>query len=102
MSKPKFDGPTIVIGGTEWVVPPLTLKSLRKYYPQLVAMKVGGAPTLEQFDLVRDVVHAALSRNYPEVTPDQVEDMLDMRNMGEVLTRVLSAAGLERRPVGEA
>ena len=47
-----------------------------------------------------DIVAAALQRNYPEVTPEKVENLLDLGNASVVLNAVLTGSGL--KPGGAA
>ena len=46
------------------------------------------------------IVAAALQRNYPEMTPDKVENLLDLGNASAVLNAVLTGSGL--KPGGAA
>ena len=47
-----------------------------------------------------DIVATALQRNYPEMTPDKVENLLDLGNDSAVLNAVLTGSGL--KPGGAA
>ena len=53
-----------------------------------------------QINVLIDIVTAALQRNYPETTPDKVENLLDLGNAGAVLNAVLTGSGL--KPGGAA
>ncbi len=95
----KYEGITVTLGGEARVLPPLTLRALRKLNPQirLLATLAEGLPTEEQIIAISEVVHASLVRNYPDVTVDQVEEWLDMSNLGLTIGAVMAVAGLERR-----
>ena len=56
---------------------------------------MSGAPTEEEMDAVIDVVHAALTRNYPEFTRESVEEVLDLGNAGDVIKAIMGTSGLE-------
>src|SRR5579871_4059417 len=45
--------------------------------------------------IVVEIVTAALQRNYPDVTADEVENILDLANAGRVLSAVLTGSGLK-------
>jgi hypothetical protein len=94
----KHEGIKVMLGEEERVIAPLTLRALRKLNPQLqlLATLKEGMPGEEQIIAITKVVHAALLRNYPEVTEEQVEDWLDMGNLAEVIAAVMSVAGMER------
>jgi len=96
-----IDGPVVVLRGESFVVPPLQLRDLRKYMPQIEAMaKLKMSETL---DLLRDVIYAALKQNYPDLTPERLDELLDAKNMNDTLTKVLDASGLVvKKTLGEA
>ena len=87
---PKIDcaGAKIVtLGGTEWFVPPLTMRQSRivvpglmRLMPLLSELQSGDVSAMaalgeEQFDALISVVHGALARAYPKLT---LEDFLDL------------------------
>lgn len=94
-------GVTIAMGGRDWLVPPLTLGQLRRLGPKIdqLTTDAGAAMGEAAIAALVDIVTAALSRNYPEVTAQQVEDeLLDLGNSRAALTAVLTGSGL--RPAG--
>lgn len=101
MEQKQIDGVTIRLGGNDYVVPPLSFKQVKKLLPrlQLLAKMDPISATPEQRTLVVELVQSALSRNYPEVTMEEVEDMLDLGNMLGVLKAVTGISGLI--PTGE-
>ena len=89
-------GIAIAMGGADWVVPPLTLGQLRRLMPKLQALgDVGGTLAEPQIAVLVEIVAAALQRNYPEVTADKVEELLDLGNAAAVLAAVLTGSGLQ-------
>jgi hypothetical protein len=98
-----IDGITVKMGGKEWVVPPLTLKQLRKLEPKLAGLNQGMSPTdMKGLDDVVEILHAALSRNYPELTSDEVEDLVDMGNFLQAIQAVMGISGLKKSGEAEA
>lgn len=96
-------GITIQMGGQDWIVPPLTLGQLRRLMPKVRDMTQIGANMDEaQITTLVELVTAALIRNYPEVTEDRVENLLDLGNAAHVLQAVLTGSGLKAREPGEA
>ena len=53
-----------------------------------------------QINVLIEIVTAALQRNYPETTPEKVENLLDLGNASAVLNAVLTGSGL--KPGGAA
>jgi hypothetical protein len=98
-------GVAVTMGGKEWTVPPLTLGQLRRLMPKVRQLSDISAQMGEtQIGVLVEIVSAALQRNYPEVTTEVVESLLDLGNAGSVLNAVLTGSGL-RQPVlpsGEA
>lgn len=103
-----IEGVTVVLGGDDYIVPPLNIKGLRKLGPKLKGLEglgSSGIPTDQEYDLIVEVVELALRRNYPDLSRETLEDIIDMRNMYEVLGAVMAASGLtkgEVAAVGEA
>jgi len=89
-------GVTVAMGGRDWIVPPLTLGQLRRLMPKVRQLTEIGATMGEaQIAVLVDIVTAALQRNYPEMTPESVENLLDLGNASAVLNAVLTGSGLK-------
>lgn len=100
-------GVTIEMGGRQWTVPPLTLGQLRRLMPKIARLaEIGSAIGESEIGMLIDIVAAALARNYPEITAEMLEELLDLGNAGPVLNAVLSGSGLAPAggplPPGEA
>ncbi len=89
-------GVTIQMGGNDWLVPPLTLGHLRRLDPSIKALTSGDVEKV--LSAICTIVAAALSRNYPEMTEQRVEDLIDLGNRDAVVAAVLGNSGLK---VGE-
>lgn len=95
-------GITLKLGGNDFVVPPLTLGALEDLQERIKTYD--GSISAPSIGTVIDCALAALRRNYPEITRDQVRDMIDVSSMGNVMQAVMDVAGLHRRAIesGEA
>jgi hypothetical protein len=94
-------GVAVAMGGQDWIVPPLTLGQLRRLMPEVRQLtEIGASMGEAQINVLIDIVTAALQRNYPETTPDKVENLLDLGNASAVLNAVLTGSGL--KPGGAA
>lgn len=104
MENIKHAGITVNIGGTDYVVPPLTLGAIKRLMPKIEAMATSlaadGKMRPESMDSIVEVVHAALLRNYPDMTLQELEDMLDVKNIADIMQAVLGVSGLERKAAG--
>jgi hypothetical protein len=89
-------GVAVAMGGQDWTVPPLTLGQLRRLMPKVRQLaEIGASMGEAQIAVLVDIVAAALQRNYPEMTPDEVENLLDLGNASAVLNAVLTGSGLK-------
>lgn len=98
-------GVAVAMGGQDWLVPPLTLGQLRCLMPKVRQLtEIGTAMGEAQIGVLVEIVTAALQRNYPEMTMDKVENLLDLGNASAVLNAVLTGSGLKPSgtPLGEA
>jgi hypothetical protein len=98
-------GVAVAMSGQDWIVPPLTLGQLRRLMPKVRQLtEIGASMGEAQIAVLVDIVTAALQRNYPEMTPDKVENLLDLGNASAVLNAVLTGSGLKPggAAVGEA
>ncbi len=95
-------GIKLTLGGTAYTVPPLTLGALEDMQDQLASFKRGVDP--ESIKTVIDATTAGLQRNYPDITRDQVRDMIDLGNMVDVMNALMDVSGIKRKEIeaGEA
>lgn len=102
-----IEGEVISLGGQEYIVPPLNFKSLRKLQKEIKGLQeLNGIPTPENITDVCKIFLAALQRNYPSMTLDEVEDKIDLGNFAVVIKQVLVSSGVrekktESQPVTE-
>jgi hypothetical protein len=86
MSQPlKFAGLEVQLGGTTYVMPPLSAKAAKAYWPRMLALQAGTEEDV--LDLGAGVAHACLARNYPEITREQVDELVDLGNVEELLAK---------------
>jgi hypothetical protein len=98
-------GVTIAMGGRDWLVPPLTLGQLRRLMPKVRQLtEIGVSIGETQIGVLVEIVATAMQRNYPEVSAEMVENLLDLGNASAVLYAVLTGSGLKLRDrrLGEA
>ena len=101
MAEPPYDGVAVRIGDRDWIVPALSFRQLRRLQPSFQTLgRIGPAMDAAQIDAVVEIAQAALSRNYPEITREQTEEMLDLGNARAVLGAIAGVSGLQ--PAGEA
>ena len=95
-------GQWVSLGGREMLVPPLSLGTIKAMQAEVEALQhMAGVPTPAQIDTVIGLFHAALVRNYPDVTRAEVEDDVDLGNYAELLAAVMSISGFRREQPGQ-
>lgn len=97
-----IEGVAIKIGTKEYIVPALNFKQIRALMPKIQNLSVIGA-TMDgaQMDDVFSVIQAAVSRNYPEISKDFLEDNIDMNNIKPIVNAIMGQSGLVKTS-GEA
>ncbi len=103
MSVP-FEGTPVRLGDVRYIVPALSLRLVRRYRGVLASLGELSArePTDAEITQMVEVVHAALARNYPELTADQVEDTVDLNSLPRLMRAIAGQSGLEVVQPGEA
>jgi len=103
-----IEGVTVHMAGMDWVVPPLSFKALKRALPALAQLNGSGGDAAGQIDALVAFLHAALQRNYPDLTLAELEDWLEVRDRAaimEALPKILQMSGLtpqgESSPLGE-
>ena len=91
----RYDGVELRLGGRDWIVPPLNFRQLKTLAPLFARIGAIGARLGEQEidDIVR-LVHAALSRNYPDLAAEDVAELIDLGNAASAVRAVAGVSGL--------
>ena len=93
----KVAGITINLSGVDYIVPPLALGALEQLRDRIGNFDPEAVTGVEQVSTVIDCAHAALRRNYPEMTRDEVADLIDLGNMMAVFEAIMDVSGLKRK-----
>lgn len=98
---PKHRGVPITLSdGQPYVVPSLTFRQLEEHEGRLARAM---APNIQMAADAREdilvLAHAALSRNYPDLTVDALRDLLDLEAAGE-LAYAIAAVNQLREQLG--
>jgi len=89
-----LSGVKVTMGGREYTLPPLTLGSLKRIGNKINTLsKIDSVPNEEQTDAIAQIVLASVNRNYPEITQDELLEMIDLGNLKEIFEAVLGVSG---------
>lgn len=96
----KFEGVKVRIGNREFVMPSLSVGQAKRLWPQILKLDKEGISAEdipEKFELAVPIIHAALSRNYPQLTVEQVEDMVSISQLRQLLLVVSGQSGMKEK-----
>lgn len=98
---PRFKGQPIDLGDRSFVVPPLALGAVKDLLPRLQKITTGGGlPSADDMDTMVDAAHAAIARNYPEVTREELLELIDLGNIRPVFRMIMGISGFEPSSAG--
>lgn len=84
------------LGGTTYVVPPLSLGALEQLQERLGSY-TGDVNNPADVRTTIDAAHAALKRNYPDLKREEVAELIGLENMIEVFEAVMDISGMRRK-----
>jgi hypothetical protein len=97
-AKKLIKGVTLNLGGEDYVIPPLNLDQLEEYTEIIEKLGTPGITNQETYNIIATLAAAALSRNYPDITLEQVRTMLDLGNIIAVNAAVMGGSGFTGEP----
>lgn len=96
MARKLIKGTEIELGGEIRIVPALNFRQIQELAPELAAInktqgeEQSSAPPLA---IGLKVITAAMSRNYPDVTEDEVSDWVDLGNVHQLMAAIMGNSG---------
>lgn len=101
--KVTYEGTEVRLGGRTFVVPALSVGQARKLWPEILEMNQGitVANLPDKQGKWMDIVHAALSRNYPELRREELEELVDLRNIRKLMLLVMGNSEVPLLPGGD-
>lgn len=96
----KIPGTLVNLGGQNFVMPPLNLDQVQQLEGTMATAKEL-ATIREQIDAMLPVLHAALSRNYPDLTIEELRPLVDMGNFAPVSAALYTSSGFVATKPGE-
>lgn len=92
----------VVLGGDEYQIPPLNFGAIQALQDKMAVIQgMSGVPTPDQMRAVSEVVQMAMRRNYPDITADDIVEMLDLGNFRMVFDALLGQSGYTKGSAGE-
>lgn len=84
-------GVEISLGGELRILAPLNAAAIKQHRAKIGQVFVGQVPDVE---LVSVLAYCSLKRNYPDITQEQVDDIIDYGNLIPVWEAVMNISGL--------
>jgi hypothetical protein len=98
-------GVAMNLGGIDFVLAPLGLRLIRESQAKTKELQKKAAEGIdvdsEYYALNIDSVFESLRRNYPEITRDEVESLIDAGNLPDCVNAIMGASGLKKVTPGE-
>lgn len=91
-----IDGVKLKLSGKEYEVPSLSWGFIKKNVKLIDKLQKLGSNVQLSEELVNDftkVIHAAFKRNYPDITVEELDEIIDMRNMSDVFKAIMGQSG---------
>ena len=97
----QIPGTVINLSGVTFVMPPLNLDQIREYDAVIPSLgkKTGFKNNLDE---ALPIIHAALSRNYPDLRVEELSALLDLGNFESTVTALVQSSGYVPAKKGEA
>jgi hypothetical protein len=96
----KIPGTALNLGGHEFIMPALNLDAYQSVEENI--KKIGDVGDLsKELANAIPIVHAALLRNYPEITVEDVRGLMDFGNVSACLAAVVKVNELKQGKPGE-
>jgi hypothetical protein len=92
---PLVKGIKIMLAGEERIVPPLALGPLEMLQDRI--SKVTNLASGDGVKLVLDVAFYAMRRNYPDITREDIGEMVGLENLDDIMKAALDAGGVWRK-----
>lgn len=83
-------GVTIRLGRRDYVVPPLNARGVRQVAQLVPALEGTAGDNVDYVTAAMEVLHLAMVRNYPEITKEELEDIVDLANLPRLMAAVLA------------
>ncbi|MGN6383649.1 MAG: hypothetical protein ACTHMK_13685 [Dyella sp.] len=96
-------GAPISFGGTEYTVPPINLRIDFAFKEQIktICKPEGEVEFTDYVDAASAILFALLQRNYPDMTRDQFNDIVDLPMLKPVMSGMLHISGYVARPLAQ-
>ena len=95
-----IEGVMIKVGGEEKTLPPLNWKAAKRFYKKITGGDLNDPEKV--IDLFPVLLHTALLRNYPELTQEELEEVITPGELLAAIPLLLQVSGFTQASSGEA
>lgn len=94
-------GVAVNLGGIDFVLAPLGLRLAREFEAKGKQLRDENAGDDAQIEFGIEIILASLNRNYPEITLDELRELIDSANVIEAQQAIAGISGMKRVKPGE-
>lgn len=94
-------GVAVNLGGVDLVLAPLGLRLMREFQEKGKEIQKPEVTSEQAYDFNAEVILASLQRNYPDMTREDLDALLDSANVKEAFHAVFEQSGFKRVKPGE-
>lgn len=93
----EFEGEPVKLGKKTYIIAGLSFAQAERLAPVIdeIGKNQGKTLNAKLINNICVVLHAAISRNYPNITLEEVKDLVDLKNAQKVFGAVMGASGFE-------
>ena len=92
-SEELYEGTPIVVAGKRYIVPGLSFAQLENNKEDIDKIMKSKGNDFNMLKAIGKVVYLAMSRNYPDITREQVLEIMDIRNMKMFVDAAMGQSG---------
>jgi hypothetical protein len=85
-------GTLLNLSGVKLVMPPLNLDQIQQFSESTASIG-SGKSMQENMEIALPILHAAMTRNYPDMTLDDLRGLLDISNFQEACAALWKSSG---------
>lgn len=90
----RYRGVPINLGGETYTVPAMNAGTFEDFEDRIAALQAG--TETKPVNLVVDLLHRCLLRNYPGISRETLRDHVDLDNWAEIFAMIMGQSGYKR------
>ena len=97
----KIPGTRVNLGGQDYILAPLNLFQVETLHEQILQLNAPSDNMRENIERSLPLILASLQRNYPDITLDELRNLIDLGNFAACTRAVVEISGYAPAQSGE-